>query len=75
MKTTILALTVLTMTSGMAFAQNAAYPTHADAAPPPVAVDQSTNIDYSSTASIGSTEGSTYQQERARIIQERADNR
>jgi hypothetical protein len=75
MKTTILALSVLTISSGMAFAQSAANPAHADAAPASVVINQPTNIDYSSTASVRSPVSATNHQERALIIQQRADNR
>ncbi|RUM98758.1 hypothetical protein EET67_06555 [Pseudaminobacter arsenicus] len=75
MKNTVLAFTALMMTSGMAFAQSAAYPAHADAAPASVVVNQPTSVDYSSTASVTATVGATNLQERATIIQQRADNR
>ncbi|MGB3387788.1 MAG: hypothetical protein WBA88_07360 [Pseudaminobacter sp.] len=75
MTKTVLAFTALMMTSGMAFAQSAAQPAHADAAPASVVVNPPANIDYSSTASVTSNVSATNVQERALIIQERADNR
>ncbi|NGN39738.1 hypothetical protein G6N74_01535 [Mesorhizobium sp. CGMCC 1.15528] len=77
MKKTIIALTAVLMTSGIALAQNtnSVIQTAHDAAPVSVVVKQPANIDYSSQAAISSTVGATNEQQRAAIIQERADNR
>lgn len=74
MKKTVLALAALVMTSGLALAQNAAYPGHADAAPASVVINRPASIDHSSSASVTAV-GATSSQERAAIIQERADKR
>lgn len=75
MNATILVLIALAMTSGAAFAQSAAYPAHADAAPRSVLVNPPASIDYASAASFAQIIGATNMHERATIIQSRADNR
>jgi hypothetical protein len=75
MKKTVLALAALMMTSGMAFAQSAAYPGHADAAPASVVINAPASMDYASTASVAATIAATNVHERAWIVQQRADNR
>ncbi|PWJ79464.1 hypothetical protein C7441_11574 [Pseudaminobacter salicylatoxidans] len=74
MKKTVIALSALVLTTGIAAAQDAQAVRH-DAAPASVVVNHPTNIDYSSNAAISSPAGATNQQERAQIIRQRADNR
>lgn len=68
MKKTIFALTAVVMTAGAALAQG-------DSAPASTVVNQPANVDYSSNSAINAPVGATNQQERALIIQKRADNR
>ncbi|PSJ64047.1 hypothetical protein [Pseudaminobacter soli (ex Li et al. 2025)] len=78
MKKTIIALTAVVMTAGAAFAQSnlPAQPnTMRDFAPASVVVKPSLNSDYSSSNPVTSPVGATNQQERAKIIEQRANNR
>jgi len=73
MKKTVIALSALVLTTGIAAAQDTQV--RHDAAPASVVVNHPTNIDYSSNAAVSSPVGATNQQERAQIIRQRADNR
>jgi len=74
MKKTVIALSALVLTTGIAAAQDAQANLRHDAAPASVVVNHPTNIDYSSNAAISQPAGATNQQERAQIIRQRADN-
>lgn len=71
MNKTIIALAAVIMTSGVALAESHAQ----DAAPASVVVNQPSTMEYSSGAATKAPVGATNQQERALIIQQRADNR
>jgi hypothetical protein len=71
MKKTIVTIAAVLMTAGAALAESKAQ----DAAPASVVVKQPSMMEYSSDAAVTAPAGATNQQERALIIQNRADNR